>query len=189
MPYKKRSGTRNQLVWFLTDVELAFLKANNHLENRVLFAEFNKVFDCEMTYSRMRHFQAQYQFQKQERGEPYTHFEKAFTKAHYELFSVIHIGQFLGRTPKSIQKLVSILNLKRTDEGVKRLRHFRSCSGAKKLHSRIKDGQLVHIATGLHNSFITGLIKRWTGIVDLPQELIEIKRIQLQLQRQVKVKK
>lgn len=189
MPFQKRSGTRNQLVWFLMDEEIEFLRANNHLENRVLFAQFNEAFNCEMTYSRMRHFQAQYQLQKQERGPAYTDFEKAFVKAHYETMSVLHIGWYLGRTAKSVQKLVSILKLKRSAEAVHVLRLYRSRSGAKSLHEKIKRGEIQHLATHLHNGYVAGQLKRITGFKDIPGEMIEMKRTQLQLNRSIKALK
>jgi hypothetical protein len=189
MPYKKRYGSRNHLVWFLNDDEIEFLRANNHLENRVLFAQFNENFNCQMTYSRMRHFQAQYHLQKQERGPAYTHFEKAFVKAHYETMSVLHIGWYLGRTKGSIQKLVAVLKLKRSSKAVQVLRLYRSQNGAKSLHAKIKRGEQEHPATHLHNSYVAGQIKRVTGFKEVPGELIEVKRVQLQLNRSIKYSK
>lgn len=187
MPYRQKSGQYNQLTWFLTDDEIAFLRNNNHLENRVLFAAFNDRFQCNMSYSRMRHFQAQYKLQKQEKGAAYTDEEKAFVLNNYETMSTKHIGEALGRTTKSIEKLMRVvLNLKRSKEGTQRLRRFRSQSGAAGYHARIKKGELQHPAVALEDGFVAGVIKRRSGITEVPESLIKLKRAELKINRVLK---
>lgn len=175
------------MTWFLTDDEIAFLRNHNHLENRVLFAAFNDRFECQMSYSRMRHFQAQYGLQKQEKGAAYTAEEKAFVLANFEKMSTKHLGEALGRTPKSMEKLMRVvLNLKRSKEGTERLRRFRSQNGAASYHARILRGELEHPAVALHDSFVKGVIKRSTSIIEVPESLVKLKRAELTIKRVLK---
>lgn len=188
MPYKQRSGTRNQFTWFLTDEEISYLKDYDYLPNKYLFEQFNLKFNCKMSYSRMRHFRDQYGIKKQDKGPAYTDFEKAFFRAHYEQLSNIHIGQFLGRSMHSIEKLQLVLKLRRSPEAEKRLRHLRSCSGARSYHEKIRAGTLQHPASSLHDSFIAGQITKGTGLKreDVPPQLIEMKRNEFKLKRVLK---
>lgn len=143
-----------------------------------------------MTYARMRHFMAQYDIKRCERGEKYTDAEKAYVRAHYETDPDCWMGRHLGRTEKSILKLRTILGLKRSPEAVKRLGLLRSASGARTLHRRIRNGELQNPAQALTDGFISARLRRGTDLeaADIPQELIELSRTRILVNRKVKEK-
>jgi hypothetical protein len=185
MPYQSTLGKGN-LKWLLTDNELAFLTSHRTLPNRQILRVFNDQFGCAITYCRLRHFIAQYDLKKCDKGEKYTAAEYAYVAAHFLEMSDMHMGRVLGRTPKSVFKIRVILKLKRTPEAIKRLRDFRSKSGAKSYHARIAKGELEHPATHLHDSFVAGQMKRGTDLDEIPQPLIELKRTELKIKRELK---
>jgi hypothetical protein len=191
MPYQK-PGTKNQQQWFLNDAEIQWLKSNlTQFPNRALFHQFNATFKCDMTYARMRHFMAQYDIKRCERGEKYTDAEKAYVRAHYETDPDCWMGRHLGRTAKSICRLRTILGLKRSPEAVKRLGLLRSASGARTLHERIRNGELQNPAQALTDGFISARLRRGTDLEadDLPQELIELSRLKIKMDRIIKKEK
>jgi hypothetical protein len=189
MPYQEKSGQYNQLQWFLTSDEKTWLDNNKSLPNKALFAAFNAQFNCEMTYSRMRHFVAQYNLKKMDRGEAYTGAEKAYVQANYEKMSDKHMGIALNRTEKSILKLrYTVLKLRRSEASTKILRRFRSQSGARSYHDKIARGELQHPSVVLADSFIIGRIKRGNNLqkVDLPNALIQLEKARLTTKRELK---
>ena len=181
MPYLKTSIEGTPHYFVLDATEKAFLVEYLHLNNVVLLERFNAHFGCTLARSHLHCLLWRNGLKRQNKGIPYSFFEKAFVKAHLEKMTDNEIGKYLGRTGRSIEKLRWTINAHRSEATRFRMKQALGKLGLDATRRKLQSGELIHAATRLTDGIVKGLIKRGTNLTnnDIPTALIEIQRARI----------